>query len=111
LNFGFSSYPIHHADMSNNEEVREITNPGYYKPTIEARVDMINGYFPLPGGTVEAMKTVRAAADVFARALLQVSKEVSVVDTGRMIAAIDLIQQTKNVACDSLILPYAVKKV
>ncbi len=76
---------------------------------VEARVAMINDFFDLPEETEQAMGEVRRAAEVFAKALESIYKK-NKHDKGRAIASIDLIQQTKNVACDALILVHAEKE-
>jgi hypothetical protein len=68
---------------------------------------MINGNFPLPDETVAAMRTIRSDASVLAGLLLSSARAAGTYDTGRLIAALDLLQQVKNVAIDALILPHA----
>lgn len=85
-----------------------MTEPNSKKPRfppIAARVDMINGNFELPEGTVEAMREARfvvAQAAQQLEAIFQATEH----DRGRAIHSIDLLQQVKNVACDALILPH-----
>lgn len=67
---------------------------------------MINGYFDLPAETVGAMKEIRELAQAYADGVARVVKTQKH-DVGRVIAAIDLIQSSKDVACASLILPHA----
>ena len=88
--------------MSGGVDKRPIEDP------VEKRVAMINGYFDLPTDTVDGMKEIRLAVADCAHRLEAVFKRCKV-DTGRAIATIDLLQQTKNVACDALILPHASK--
>lgn len=75
---------------------------------IEKRVEMINGYFTLPENAVKDMKEIREAISVCAHKLQEIFKRNNF-DTGRAIAAIDLLQSAKNTACDALILPHAEK--
>ena len=90
--------------MSTNTHV-PITDP------VAKRVAMINGYFDLPDDTIQSMKRVREASVEYAKELQCIFKYAGVnVDTGRAIAAIDHVQQTKNIACDALILPFASEK-
>ncbi len=94
---------MHVFSFRKNMKRVAITDP------IEARVSMVNGYFNLPDDTKQSMNEVRAAAEVFAKALETIYKKTKH-DKGRAIATIDLIQQTKNVACDALILAHAEKE-
>jgi len=73
--------------------------------SINARVAIINGTFELPPSTPKAMATVReilakAAEDL--KAVIISEKH----DIGRVIATMDLLQQAKDTACASLILPH-----
>lgn len=78
---------------------------------VDKRVSMINGYFELPDQTKQAMTKIREASETYANELQKIFKSLDKdVDTGRAIATIDLVQQTKNVACDALILPHASRK-
>ena len=84
---------------------------------LEARVELINGLFDLPSESSEAMKQIRAIVATCAQDLkvvfdsLTKSKEAGSpppgYDMGRAIAAIDLLQQVKDVACVSILLPHA----
>lgn len=75
---------------------------------ISARARLINGNFALPDETITAMREIRAACSDLGTRLEAVAKSVGVsVDIGRMIAALDLVQQVKDVACVALILPHA----
>ena len=77
----------------------------------EQRVEMVDGRFDLPNKTLDAMNQIRGAAAAFARVLQQVHSDLGKdnVNYGRLIAAVDLIQNAKNVACDAVILPHAIK--
>lgn len=75
---------------------------------IEKRVAMINGNFPLPDEVISDMREIRAAVSECAEKLQTIFKRRKI-DTGRAIASIDLLQNTKNTACDALILPYGEK--
>ena len=75
---------------------------------LEKRVEMINGQFDLPGDSVEGMKEIRIAVSLCARTIHESFKKRKV-DIGRAIAAMDSLQQAKNIACDALILPHATK--
>lgn len=75
------------------------------KLSIDARVAIINGAFDLPDKTPEVMSEVRkilakAAEDL--KVVLLAEKH----DIGRVIATMDLLQQAKDTACTSLILPH-----
>lgn len=76
---------------------------------VQRRVEMINGRFDLPAETVKAMEQIRVATEVCARAIQSATADVQV-DTGRLIATMDMLQQAKNVACDAVILPHAKPK-
>ncbi|QJX71203.1 hypothetical protein F-liban_455 [Faustovirus] len=75
---------------------------------IEARAKLVNGNFTLPDTTLVALRRIREACGELAQQLLEISRSVDLkVDTGRMIAAMDMVQQTKDTACVSVILPHA----
>lgn len=82
---------------------RPITDP------VEKRADLINAYYDLPGDIPPAMREIRDAISAAAKALAAIEKRLGKehCDTGRMIHALDLLQQAKNAACDALILPHA----
>jgi len=72
---------------------------------------LINGNFDLPAKNIAAMKQVREivaeCAQKLTEAVTEVSRHYGVgYDTGRLIAALDLLQQVKDTACVSLILPF-----
>ena len=73
----------------------------------DARAAMINGNFTLPEQTLKSMKRIR---EVTAQAADEINKILKSDnhDVGRRIAALDHLQQVKNIACDSLILPHYV---
>lgn len=87
---------------------------------IDARLALINGNFPLPAETVQAMREIRvaisdaaASIDVSIRGKKRSADEavetparIVKYDVGRLIAALDLLQQAKDVACAALILPH-----
>lgn len=75
---------------------------------VEARVELINGMFPLPQASKEAMGDVRNAIEVAARAIAR-SVQANPHDKGRLIHTLDLLQQAKDTACVALILPHAEK--
>lgn len=69
---------------------------------VQLRVDMINGQFETSAETTAFMRTVRAEIAAVAKRLSETAPETC--DTGRFIAALDLLQQAKNVLCDSALL-------
>jgi hypothetical protein len=75
---------------------------------LEPRVMMIDGRFDLPEETVNAMNDIRVSVERCAHYLYEVvfCDPAVKLDMGRAIAAIDLLQQVKNVACDAVILPH-----
>lgn len=72
---------------------------------VSARVALINGNFDLPEESVQAMKNIRKAVSDAAEIIERESKRVKH-DVGRLIAAVDTLQQAKDVACVSVILPH-----
>lgn len=69
---------------------------------LQLRVEFVNGQFDLDADTLEFMKVVRAEIAGVAARLRDVAPETC--DVGRFIAAVDHLQQTKNLFCDSAIL-------
>lgn len=75
---------------------------------ISARAKLVNGNFNLPNETITAMREVRTACSDLAMRLEAIAKSSDVkIDVGRMIAALDTLQQVKDTACVALILPHA----
>ena len=92
--------------MASTKKRVKVDNP------IEARVELVNGMFDLPPESKQAMNVVRQAAETYARALKAATEIPGVkYDTGRVIAALDGIQASKDVACVAFILPHASKEV
>ncbi len=76
-------------------------------PAIKARFELLNQRVDLPQHSRDAQDKIRNAAKAYANAILSAIEPGTVMkDTGRIIAALDLIQQSKNCACDALILPH-----
>lgn len=69
---------------------------------ISVRVDMINGQFDLNDETTKFMKLVREKHSQLAKELQDAAPETC--DVGRFIAALDSLQHTKNLFCDSAII-------
>ncbi len=68
---------------------------------------MVNGMFDLPAETISAMREIRAVFETSARALEKIYATPGLrVDKERAKAALDLIQNAKNVSCDAVILPH-----
>jgi hypothetical protein len=81
---------------------RPITDP------VEARVALIDGTFALPDENKEAMAEIRRAVKECAEKIKDsVRKKAKKHDTGRLIHSLDLLQQVKDTACVSVILPFA----
>lgn len=79
---------------------------------VTARVALINGQFDLPAENVQAMRDIRAAVEECAKKIqAAVEKTAKKNDRGRLIHAIDLLQQVKDTACVSVILPYAEEEI
>lgn len=70
--------------------------------SIKLRIDMLNGHFDLTAPTTDFMNIVRQEIERTARTLNETRP--ADVDIGRFIAAIDHLQQAKNLFCDSVIL-------
>lgn len=69
---------------------------------IDVRVDMINGQFELDQETLLFMKIARVECAALADKLNKARP--ATLDVGRFIAAIDHLQQVKNILCDSAII-------
>jgi hypothetical protein len=75
---------------------------------IETRAKLVNGNFTLPDVTLMALRDIRAACGELANKLHEITLRGDLlIDTGRMIAAMDLVQQTKDTACVGVIPPHA----
>ncbi|QJX71277.1 hypothetical protein F-S17_0013 [Faustovirus] len=75
---------------------------------ITTRAKLVNGNFNLPTETINAMREIREACSELATRLEAIVKaDGAQFDTGRMIAAMDLVQQVKDTACVAVILPHA----
>jgi hypothetical protein len=76
--------------------------------TIDARVAVIDGMFQLPRATTERFTKIRGAIQRAAADVAEAVREAGEggYDVGRLVAALDLLQQAKDVACVSLILPH-----
>ena len=76
--------------------------------TIDARVAVIDGQFDLPEGTRERFTVIRGAIKTAAETVANVIRETGEgnYDVGRLIAALDALQNAKDMACVSLILPH-----
>ena len=69
---------------------------------IKLRADMIDGQFELDTNTVAFMTWIRQACAALAQEARQRAPDTC--DVGRLIAAVDHLQQTKNLFCDAVIL-------
>ena len=75
---------------------------------IEARAEMVNGNFTINDPELsDAMKEIRTAIGEAAKRVRAASGKVQKCDKGALEDAMKLLQQAKNAACDSLILPHA----
>ena len=79
-------------------------------PQHEQRRAMINGRFDLPEEHVQAMAKIREIFQKAADDYLAVVDALERRDEGRITATLDLLQQGKNVGCDSVILPFGPTK-
>ena len=71
-------------------------------PAVKLRVDMVNGNFELDQESLDFMKLVREKIAEVAETLRERSPDHC--DVGRLIAAIDKLQEAKNTFCDAAIL-------
>jgi hypothetical protein len=76
--------------------------------TIQLRVDLINGQFELDQKTKDFMVEVRINIATVANELVNLSP--GTCDVDRFIAALDHLQQAKNLFCDSAILGLEAKR-
>jgi hypothetical protein len=79
-------------------------------PAVAARVDLVKAGVPLPDATVEAVKRICAITGQAAEELTATIEGTKAYDIGRLIAALDQLQQAKNTACDAINLPHHLKK-
>lgn len=75
---------------------------------IEKRAEMINLVLSLPQKSLDAAKDIRVAIDQCAETINKITSGVDH-DPAQLSATMALLQQAKNVACDSVILPHATK--
>lgn len=68
---------------------------------------MIDGQFTLPDDSPAAMRTIRQAIAGAAEKMASAVESVTGYDVGRLRAAVDFLQQAKDVACQAVILPFA----
>ena len=78
----------------------------FYNDAITARCEMFTVRYPSDEAQGKAKDEIREAAQVFAKAI-RISLASVPADVGRVVAALDLIQQAKNVAIDAIILKQA----
>jgi hypothetical protein len=76
---------------------------GDRNPVHEQRRAMVNGFFNLPEENKKAMSRIREIFQKAADDYLEVVDQLEQRDEGRVTAVLDLIQQTKNVGCDAVI--------
>lgn len=74
----------------------------------QLRVDLINGQFELDQKTKDFMAAVRINIAIVANQLSNLAP--GTCDVGRFIAALDCLQQAKNLFCDSAILGLEAKR-
>jgi hypothetical protein len=72
---------------------------------LEERVLLIDGQFTHPNA--DRLKELRAVFAKCAQDVARICKGDPNVNVGRVIAAVDLLQQAKDTACCALLLPYA----
>lgn len=73
---------------------------------LDARVALIDNCFNFGDDTTAAAREIRQACQECAKKIRDAAQTVPH-DYGRLIAAIDQLQQVKNTACDAVILPHA----
>ncbi len=76
---------------------------------IAGRVDLVSGNFNVPEKTTEALKQIHVATAEMAEKIASTVESADAHDIGRLIAALDQLQQVKNTACDALTLPHVPK--
>ncbi len=79
-------------------------------PAIKARCEMFVTRYEATAKEATAKDMIREAAEEFAITVTRMLSQVDC-DTGRAIAALDLIQQAKNVAIDAIVLKQAIKNL
>lgn len=85
-----------------------VNAPARLLAVIDARVKLINGHFELPQETKKEMEDIRNACQAAAEEIQAIVTHGKVkYDAGRIIHALDLLQQVKDTACVALILPHA----
>lgn len=72
--------------------------------SIQSRIDIINGYWPLTDETKAVMNSIRKILSEAANAITTEIEKVPY-DNAKLITALDRIQETKDIACVSVILP------
>lgn len=93
--------------MSTAEQSRSVYETN---KQIAVMVDMVNGQFELDEPTVAYMRNVRAIIDTAARDLTGPISVGVALDHGQMNAAVQLLQQVKNKACDAAIIGCETRK-
>ena len=94
--------------MSNDKKTTEMGDSALV--ALRSRVALINGHFDLPADVKKAMDNIRLAISEAAVAVHKTCTASGIkFDAGRLIHAIDLMQQAKDTACVALILPFANK--
>lgn len=71
-------------------------------PAVKVRADMIDGRFDVSEATTKFMAQVREVLGQAGQDLANVAP--SHVDVGRLIAALDSLQHTKNLFCDAVLI-------
>jgi hypothetical protein len=74
---------------------------------VQARLEMMDGTFPLSQEAKDAIVRVHGATKDAMEAMVAAVESAGAYDMGRLIAAQDLLQQAKGVACVAIALPRA----
>ena len=123
----FCNYKVHpppinsdHSSLDTQSIMNSQTGPNVTTraAAVANRINMINGWFEMDDGHTEEearnqaieknkarMNAVREAVSDAAHKVADAVEE-GKHDMGRLIAAIDTLQQAKNIACDAIILPH-----
>lgn len=76
-------------------------------PSLEARASMIDGTFELPKSNQDAIPRIRAILANAAQGIIGILNSADAFDYGTATRSIQALQESKDLACQALILPYA----
>ena len=73
-------------------------------PSLDARIEMIDGYFDLPKVNIDAMNAVRAVLKKAALEIKAIAATVPNADMGTLVRSVQLLQECKDVTCQAFII-------